>query len=59
MRRFVLGSMTTDLRRGIRRLAEVDFYESPDACRYLLWNYEEYLTTTAGPSATYDETNAV
>ena len=32
-----------------------DFYESPEACRYLLWNYEEYLTSTAGPGATYDE----
>lgn len=32
-----------------------DFYESADACRYLLWNYEEYLTAQMGPGATYDE----
>jgi hypothetical protein len=32
-----------------------DFYESPDACRYLLWNYEEYLASTLGSGATTDE----
>ena len=32
-----------------------DFYDSPDACRYLLWNYEEYLAHAAGPGATFDE----
>ena len=36
-------------------LARKDFYESPEACRYLLWNYEEYLATQAGPGATLDE----
>jgi len=32
-----------------------NFYDSPDACRYLLWNYEEHLTHEAGSSATFDE----
>jgi len=32
-----------------------NFYDSPDACRYLLWNYEEYLAAEAGSGATYDE----
>lgn len=32
-----------------------DFYKSPDACRYLLWNYEEYLAHEAGSGATFDE----
>ncbi len=32
-----------------------DFYESADACRYLLWNYEEFLASKAGSGATYDE----
>jgi hypothetical protein len=32
-----------------------DFYESPDACRYLLWNYEEYLAAKLGTGATVDE----
>jgi hypothetical protein len=32
-----------------------DFYESPDACRYLLWNYEEHLAQSSGPGATFDE----
>lgn len=36
-------------------LVKKDFYESPEACRYLLWNYEEYLRTVAGPGATFDE----
>jgi hypothetical protein len=36
-------------------LEEKDFYENPDACRYLLWNYEEYLATKAGSGATFDE----
>ena len=36
-------------------LAGKDFYESPDACRYLLWNYEEHLAQNAGSGATYDE----
>jgi Protein of unknown function DUF262/Protein of unknown function (DUF1524) len=32
-----------------------DYYESPDACRYLLWNYEEYLAAKLGSGATVDE----
>jgi hypothetical protein len=32
-----------------------DFYESADACRYLLWNYEEHLAAELGFGATYDE----
>lgn len=32
-----------------------NFYESADACRYLLWNYEEFLASSAGSGATYDE----
>jgi hypothetical protein len=32
-----------------------DFYESPDACRYLLWNYEEHLAQSSGSGATFDE----
>lgn len=36
-------------------LKEKDFYESPDACRYLLWNYEEYLAAKLGHGATYDD----
>ena len=32
-----------------------DFYDSPDECRYLLWNYEEYLAQAAGNNATFDE----
>jgi hypothetical protein len=36
-------------------LVRRDFYESPEACRYLLWNYEEYLSTKAGQGATFDE----
>jgi len=32
-----------------------DFYDSPDACRYLLWNYEEHLAQKSGPGATFDE----
>jgi hypothetical protein len=32
-----------------------DFYDSPDACRYLLWNYEEHLAQAAGLGATIDE----
>jgi hypothetical protein len=38
-----------------RALAGVDFYESPEACRYFLWNYEEYLAKKMGNSATFDE----
>ena len=38
-----------------RALAGVDFYESPEACRYFLWNYEEHLATKMGNSATFDE----
>ena len=30
-----------------------DFYESPDACRYLLWNYEEHLAEQLGAGAPY------
>jgi hypothetical protein len=29
-------------------------YDSPDACRYLLWNYEEYLAQVSGAGATFD-----
>jgi len=36
-------------------VVEKDFYESPDACRYLLWNYEEHLATKQGSAATVDE----
>ncbi len=32
-----------------------DFYDSPDACRYLLWNYEEHLAQASGSGATFDE----
>jgi hypothetical protein len=32
-----------------------DFYDSPEACRYLLWNYEEYLAQATGSGATFDE----
>lgn len=33
-----------------------DIYdESPEACRYLLWNYEEHLAKSAGTNATIDE----
>jgi hypothetical protein len=32
-----------------------DFYDSPDACRYLLWNYEEHLAQESGSGATFDE----
>lgn len=32
-----------------------DLYDSPDACRYLLWNFEEHLAQAAGPGATFDE----
>ncbi|HLK03663.1 MAG TPA: DUF262 domain-containing HNH endonuclease family protein [Candidatus Acidoferrum sp.] len=32
-----------------------DFYESADACRYLLWNYEEHLAAKGGIGATVDE----
>ena len=32
-----------------------DFYDSSEACRYLLWNYEEHLAQAAGPGATFDE----
>ena len=33
-----------------------DFYEqSPEACRYLLWNYEEHLAKSLGSAATVDE----
>jgi hypothetical protein len=32
-----------------------DFYDSPDACRYLLWNYEEHLAQVSGSGATFDE----
>ena len=30
-------------------------YESPLACRYILWRYEEYLAQLAGKGATVDE----
>lgn len=36
-------------------LAGKDFYQSPDACRYLLWNYEEHLAKAFGLGATIDE----
>lgn len=36
-------------------LAGKNLYETPDLCRYLLWNYEEHLAEKMGPSATYDE----
>ncbi|MGH9619132.1 MAG: HNH endonuclease family protein, partial [Bryobacteraceae bacterium] len=36
-------------------LAGKNFYESADACRYLLWNYEEHLARKLGFAATYDE----
>jgi hypothetical protein len=36
-------------------LLKQDWYESPDACRYLLWNYEEHLAKSAGAGATFDE----
>jgi hypothetical protein len=33
-----------------------DIYgESPEACRYVLWNYEEHLARSAGSGATVDE----
>jgi hypothetical protein len=32
-----------------------DYYDSPEACRYLLWNYEEHLAQASGPGATFDE----
>jgi hypothetical protein len=32
-----------------------DVYDTPDACRYLLWNYEEHLTKSSGLGATFDE----
>jgi hypothetical protein len=32
-----------------------DAYDNPEACRYLLWNYEEHLARIAGNGATYDE----
>ncbi|MES1189525.1 MAG: DUF262 domain-containing HNH endonuclease family protein [Steroidobacter sp.] len=32
-----------------------NYYESPDACRYLLWNYEEALAKAVGQGATFDE----
>lgn len=35
-------------------LAGKDFYESAEACRYLLWNYEEFLAKRAGAGSTYD-----
>ena len=31
-----------------------DFYDSPEACRYLLWNYEESLAQATGSGATLD-----
>jgi len=40
--------------KELREIGRKDFYESPDACRYLLWNYEEHLATEAGVGATYD-----
>lgn len=33
-----------------------DWYDSPEDCRYLLWNYEEHLARLEGPGSTYDET---
>ena len=33
-----------------------DIYrESPEVCRYILWNYEEALASATGPNATIDE----
>ena len=32
-----------------------DVYESADACRYILWNYEEYLAAKMGMTATINE----
>ena len=31
------------------------YWVSPEVCRYVLWNYEEALAHTKGPSATVDE----
>ena len=46
---FLIGTAVND------GLVGKDFYDSPDACRYLLWNYEEHLAQASGSGATYDE----
>ncbi|MGD0105733.1 MAG: HNH endonuclease family protein [Rhodopila sp.] len=32
-----------------------NFYDQPEACRYLLWSYEEHLAKNSGTGATVDE----
>jgi hypothetical protein len=36
-------------------LAARDCYEDPEKCRYILWQYEEYLARLTGSGATVDE----
>jgi hypothetical protein len=36
-------------------LAARDCYEDPEMCRYILWQYEEYLARSVGSGATVDE----
>lgn len=38
---------------GLRRAGL--YWESPEVCRYVLWNYEEFLARLTGPNATLDE----
>lgn len=41
------------IEQGLRRQ---DLYSvSPELCRYILWNYEEFLARKIGPNATIDE----
>jgi hypothetical protein len=40
-------------RTGLRSLSL--YHDDPEACRYILWNYEEALARLAGPAATLDE----
>ncbi|MGA9071731.1 MAG: HNH endonuclease family protein, partial [Terracidiphilus sp.] len=46
-------SIKEAVENGLRR---VDLYrESPEVCRYILWNYEEFLARSIGSNATIDE----
>lgn len=50
-----LGAEYSPARAVDEGLLKREIYDYPDACRYLLWNYEEHLARTLGAGATVDE----
>ncbi|MGH9342963.1 MAG: HNH endonuclease family protein, partial [Terriglobia bacterium] len=55
----LLAKLGSDYPAGLWANTEVlqfrNWYDSPEDCRHLLWNYEEHLATLHGGGATVDE----